>query len=256
MLMHMPPNLLLAATALIAMACASARPPAAPAPAPETPAVETPLPSPAVVPTVVRETVTVADPETERRLSRLELRLLERDAQVEDLQTRLDDTRAEFVRTLARFQTTTSRAEAASGIAEAEVALQSLKARAGSQQADAVVLVTKMVEDGAAEFNKNNYGGALYLASQAKLLAGSYQGRAGDARGALRPGETAFALPIRLKATSRANVREGPGTTFAVLFSVANGGALTGQSYADDWIRVTDETGRTGWISRTLVAKR
>jgi hypothetical protein len=245
LLMHMPSNLLIAATVILSAACATAPVPAQP-----------PAPPPTSVPTVVRETVTVADPETERRLARLELRLLEKEAQVEDLQSRLDETRAEFVRTLARFQTTTSRAEAASGIAEAEVALQSLKARTGSQQAEAVALVTKMVEGGATEFNKNNYGGALYLASQAKLLAASYQGRAGDARGALRPGETPFALPIPLKSTSRANVREGPGTTFAVLYSIANGGALTGQSYVDEWIRVTDETGRSGWISRTLVVKR
>src|SRR5690348_789479 len=77
---------------------------------------------------VAVETVTVRDPDTERRLSRLELRLMERDAQIADLQTRLDDARQEVVRAMAKLQTIASRAEAASGIAEAEVAVRALKA--------------------------------------------------------------------------------------------------------------------------------
>src|ERR1700676_773109 len=51
-------------------------------------------PKPAAPPSVkvVRDTVTVRDPELDKRVSRLELQLLARDAQIEDLQTRLDDT--------------------------------------------------------------------------------------------------------------------------------------------------------------------
>jgi SH3-like domain-containing protein len=31
--------------------------------------------------------------------------------------------------------------------------------------------------------------------------------------------------------------------------------ALTGYSYIEDWVRVSDETGRGGWISRRLVSR-
>jgi SH3-like domain-containing protein len=31
---------------------------------------------------------------------------------------------------------------------------------------------------------------------------------------------------------------------------------LIGHSYLDDWIRVSDDNGRTGWIFRTLVTRR
>src|SRR5262245_7572240 len=41
------------------------------------------------------ETVTVRDPDTERRIARLELRVMERDAQLADLQSRLEDARQE-----------------------------------------------------------------------------------------------------------------------------------------------------------------
>ena len=203
-----------------------------------------------------RETVTVRDPSLERRIAELELRLLEKEAQVEELQSRLEDTRAEVVRTMGKLQTVASRAEAASGMAEAEVALQSLRTTAG-QQPPEVAQVTALVRQSSAEFNKQNYGGALYLAGQAKALAGGARGRTGGGTsGALRTGETPFAVPLRLKSTGRGNVRQGPGTSFSVAFSLEVGAALTGHSYVDDWVRVTDETGRSGWIFRSLVTRR
>src|SRR4051812_12870750 len=63
---------------------------------------------------VAVETVTVRDPDNDRRVTRLELRLMERDAQIVDLQTHLDDARQEVVRAMAKLQTIASRAEAAS----------------------------------------------------------------------------------------------------------------------------------------------
>jgi hypothetical protein len=213
---------------------------------------------PAVAPTpttkIVRETVTVRDPELDKRLASLQLQLFARDAQIEDLQTRLDDTRAEVVRAMAKLQSVASRAQAASAMAEAEVALQTMKT-ASPQQPPEAVQVTRLVRQSAAEFDKQNYGGALYLANQAKTLASSYRGRiaAGNKEG--RTGETAFAVPIKLQMSSRGNVREGPGTNFPIAFAADPGTALTAFSYVEEWIRVTDETGRNGWVFRALVAR-
>ena len=202
------------------------------------------------------ETVTVRDAELERRLGRLELRLLEKETQVEELQSRLDDTRADVVRTMAKLQTAASRAEAASGMAEAEVALQSLRS-SGGQQAPEVAQVTMLVQQSSAEFSRQNYGGALYLATEAKAIAGRSKGRlAGASQGATRPGETAFALPIRLRTSGRGNVREGPGTGFAIAFAVEAGSGLTAYSYTDEWLRVSDDSGRSGWIFRGLISRR
>src|ERR1700692_4076466 len=53
---------------------------------------------------VVHDPVTVRDPDLDKRVSRLELQLLARDAQIEDLQTRLEDTRAEGVRAMGKLQ--------------------------------------------------------------------------------------------------------------------------------------------------------
>ena len=236
--------ILLSAILIIVSACASAKPKGAPAAA--TPAVKT---------RVVHDTVLVKDPELERRVAMLELRLLEKEAQVEDLEVRLVDTRTAVVRAMARTQTATSRAEAASGMAEAEVVLQSLRTSRG-QDLPETMQVTLLVRQSSLEFDRKNYGGALYLANQAKTLAASHRAREASAnREEPRPGETVFALPIRLKVESKGNIREGPGTSFGIAFGVEGGTLLTAFSYTEDWIRINDERGRNGWIFRGLVGR-
>jgi hypothetical protein len=204
-----------------------------------------------------RETVTVKDADLERRALRLELRVIEKETEVEQLQSRLNDTRDEVVRTMAKLETAASRAEAASGMAEAEVALQALRTAAAGQLIPEIDQVQKLFDQSSEEFGKQNFGGALYLASHAKALASAGRARlaGGNLAGSARPGETAFALPIRLKVENKGNVREGPSTTFPVTFEVAPGEMLTGYSYSEDWIRVSDDTGRSGWIFRNLVTR-
>ncbi len=192
----------------------------------------------------------------EQRIARLELSLMEKEAQVDELQSHLEETRQEVVRAMAKLQTLASRAEAASGIAEAEVALEPLKPGPGQPMPPEATQAGRLLRESSAEFDKENYGGALYLANQAKVLAGVARGRlsAGE-RGAARTNETAFALPIRLVAAGRGNVRAGPGTNSRIEFAVEPGDALIGYSYVEEWIRIGHEDGRGGWIFRSLVAR-
>jgi hypothetical protein len=203
---------------------------------------------------VVYDTVKIKDVAMEKRLTMLELLLLEKEAQVEDLEVRLVDTRTAVVRAMAR-QTATSRAEAASGMAEAEVSLRSLRANQNQQPGD-IMQVNHLVRQSSLEFDRKNYGGALYLANQAKTLAMSFRARATNAS-RLTPvaGETAFALPIRLKVETKGNIRQGPGTNFDIAFGVESGSLLTAFSHTEDWIRINDERGRSGWIYVNLVTR-
>jgi len=234
-------GLLLFAATFSLNACAAKKPDAAPQPAPRRgPALSQP-----------------SRAELDRRIARLELALLEKEAQVEDLQSRLDDTRQEVVRAMAKLQTLATRAEAASGIAEAELALQPLKSVAGQPSAPEASQGRRLLQESSSEFEKENYGGALYLASQAKTIAAAGRGRltVGE-RVTERPGETPFDLPIPLKAVNGGNVREGPGLNAKIAFAVKPGDALTGYSYVDEWIRISDDEGRGGWIFRSLIARR
>ncbi len=206
---------------------------------------------PPVRPAVVRDTL------LEQRVARIELRLLEKEAQVEELQARLDDARREVVRAMAKLQSLATRAEAASGMAEAEIALQSLRGTGGQQTVPEIGQAAQLLQLATAEFDKQNYGGALYLANQAKDAAAAGQGRVASVeRGSLRKGEVPFALPLRLQTAGRANVRQGPGSGFSVLYTLEAGAPLTGYSYLDQWVRITDEAGRSGWVYQSLVGRR
>ena len=107
----------------------------------------------------------------------------------------------------------------------------------------------------AAEFDNENYGGSLYLTSQAKSLI-AVAGQVSDADRSALAGEEPFAVPLPLQAVTGTNVREGPGTEFKVLFVVSPGVPLVGQAYKEPWVRIRDERGRTGWIFHTLIESR
>lgn len=230
---------------LLVAACTSCRP-----------AGTSPRPAP-VRDTTGRRPAVIRDTVLEQRVGRLELRLLERDAQVEELQGRLDDARREVVRAMAKLQSLATRAEAASGMAEAEIALQALGSGGGLQAAREIGQAAQLLQLATAEFDRQNYGGALYLANQAKDAAAAGRGRlASVERGTLRAGEVPFAVPLGLQTVARANVREGPGGGFPVVLTLEAGAPLVGYSYADQWVRIADQTGRAGWIHQSLVGRR
>ena len=197
------------------------------------------------------------DTQLEQRVSRLELRLLEKEAQVEELQARLDEARHEVVRAMAKLQSLATRAEAASGMAEAEIALQALRTSGNPQGVPELGQAAQLLQQATVEFDKQNYGGALYLANQAKDAAAAGQGRVASVeRGSLRQGEVPFALPLHLQTMGRANVRSGPGGGFEVVFTLDGGAPLTGYSYVDQWVRITDDSGRPGWVFQSLIGRR
>lgn len=215
-----------------------------------------PQPTPAaVIDTVVVERESARLSELEQRVARLQLQVLEREAQLEELQRSRDAAVEEVVRVSARLQTSASRAEAASVIAEAEIALSELQAvEPGAAEIEPAA---RMIQQAAAAFDAENFGGALYLASEARRLSQTAEARrrSGVERG-LQPGETWFTTPLRLESLRRSNLREGPGLDRRILFTVDAGTPLTGLSYTDEWVRVRDDTGRSGWIFFTLVGHR
>src|SRR5947209_7897255 len=209
--------------------------------------------------------VVVHDTALEQRAGRLELKALEQEAEIDQLQQRLDDARREVVRAMAKLQSLATRAEAASGMAEAEIALQALRSApptgsgGGGNNAVAspeLAQGTQLLQLATTEFDKQNYAGALYLATEAKNAAAAGQGRVTSERGTPRTGEIPFALPLHLQTTGRANVREGPGATFRVSYTLDAGAALTAYAYVDQWVRVADESDRPGWIHQGLIGRR
>ncbi len=230
------------------IACAGTPPAAAP-----TPVVAAPAPTAAPV-RVAPETIAVRDPEMERELARTKVQLLERTAQLADMDRRLGEATTEVVRAMARLRTLATRAEAASAMAEAEVTLQQLRGRAGQQGAPEVAQAEAALSEGSRAFDAENFGGAVYLATQAKRAATAGRGRIAEgASTSTRSGERAFVVPVPLTTTTRANLRAAPNGSAAVVSTAAVGTALTAYAYEQDWLRVTIADGRTAWVHQSVV---
>ncbi len=246
---------ILTGAATLMFAASSCTPAAVPPPAaPPPPIVDTVL----VVDTVRIETESAAEAQLEDQVARLQIRLLERDVQLQGVQELLAAARQEVVRNMAKLQSQASRAEAASGMAEAEIALEAVGRTLSGRELAEFSQAESLIEESATEFNAENYGGALYLATQARTLARSGQSRlrSGAAGASLRAGESLFALPVPLRTVSRSNVRGGPGINFEVLFTLDGSTPLVGQSYTSQWVHVVDDEGREGWVFHTLVTGR
>lgn len=209
-----------------------------------------------VVDTVRVQTQSAVNTDLENQVARLQLRLLERDVQLQGIQEQLDAARQEVVRNMAKLQSQASRAEAASGMAEAEIALETLGRVEGGPGLPEHTEAQQLIAESTTEFNAENYGGALYLATQARTVARTGQARLRGAGASLQAGESLFALPVPLRTTGRTNVRGGPGLQYDVLFTLDEGQAAVGQSYTSQWVRVVDADGREGWIFHTLLSGR
>jgi len=207
----------------------------------------------------------------EDNIAKLQLRLLERDAQIKQLEERLNSQQAmldeaiqEVVRAKAKLRSLESKAEAASGIAEAEIAVKALKAQlAGQTPNPELIKAQELLKMSAQEFKKENYGGAVYLTSQAKghIRAGQIrlEGREKVAPIKRLPpfkGEVFFALPLPLKILRTSNLRKQPDRESKVITTLKKGTPLIGYSHKDKWVRVMSEDGTNGWVFQTLVGGR
>ncbi len=192
----------------------------------------------------------------EGQVAELQLGALDKEAQVAELQENLDEAVLEVVRAKARLQSVESRAEAASTMAEAEIDLKAVRDSAGGDAGPELIQAEQLLKMSAREFEGENYGGALYLASQAMSLVNIGRGRfsAGDA--SRRAGEISFAVPLGLETVRNSNVRSGPGNRFEALFTVRERAPLVGLAYEGQWVRIRDDRGRGGWIFHSLVRSR
>jgi hypothetical protein len=163
---------------LLLPSCATPPPPppppepvpvASPAPPPEPPPEPPPKAEPKRKKAPAPPKRLVMTPEMDDKLARPMLLLLEREAQIRDLDKKLDEAILETVRSKAKLASQESRAEAATNLAEAEVALKTLKGSVkGLEKRPDYAHVAQLMKTSAEELRKENYGGSLYLTNQIK----------------------------------------------------------------------------------------
>jgi transcriptional regulator CtsR len=188
--------------------------------------------------------------------------LAEKDALIKQLeqsllsqQQMLDDAMQEVVRVQAKQRSLESRAEAASEMAEAEIGLQSLREKAADTNPPEMANAEQLLTRATGEFDKQNFGGALYLVGQAKRQIKLGELRLGEQhRVDERVAEMPFVVPLSLTLSARGNLREGPGQEFKILVTLDPGTRITAYFTRGQWMRVESDGGGSGWIHRSLVS--
>ena len=178
------------------------------------------------------------------------LQLLEKNAQLDRLNDQLGEAILEVVRTKAKLRSMESRAEAASDLAEAEIAIQAMMSQGSGWETDpGVIKARELSELSAGEFERGNYGGALYLTGQAKNVIKGVEARSVDqGTHSMVEGERAFGLPLPLRLLSNSDVRRNPSNRSAVAAALPAGAELIGYSYKGRWVRVRTSDGVGGWV--------
>ena len=202
--------------------------------------------------------------ELEARNDDQSLGLLEKEALITQLEQRLnyqqqslDDAIHEVIRAKARQRSIESRAETAAEMAEAEIALKSLRDKANGRNRLQLTKAEQLLTMASAEFERQNFGGALYLVNQSKSLIKTSTlslAKRGEFEGL--EGEIPFAAPLQLLVNKKSNLRKGPGRKFKVLVSLEKGTAITAYSIKNPWLKIEGDAGWSGWIHRSLVSPR
>ena len=205
--------------------------------------------------------------ETETELSRVQVQLLEESArsvasekQVKVQGKMLDEAVQEVVRAKAKLRTIESRAEAASTMAEAEIAIratkESLATDAGVREEN-LKRAEELLKMSSREFKNENYGGALYLAGQARSHINTIQLNRSQVEGwAAQPGEVPFSQPLPLKILKRCNFRQTPDLRGRIIEILEPGTMIVGLAHKENWLRVHTEDGHAGWVHQSLAGIR
>lgn len=202
--------------------------------------------------------LTSTNQDLEGKLARLQLLLLEKETLNKELNKMLEEAILEVVRAKAKLRSMESKAEAASTLAEGEIALKALRTKVAGLEKDMdSIQAEELLKASGLELKKENYSGALYLATQAKVIINQGQERSkGREKTPMIAGEVSFAIPLPLRVIGPGKVREGPGPDFKILFALKEGTELVGYAYKGPWVRVRAEDGRGGWIYYNLIGGR
>ncbi len=185
------------------------------------------------------------------------LLLAEQDSMIEDLhdllelrRRQLDDAIQEVVRAKATQRSVESQAEAAAQMAETEMALETFRTKLDGRTSPELTDAERQLELSSKEYEAQNFGGALYLAFQAKAKISEGTRKLEEQT---EVGSSYLESPQTYTLNARSNLRRGPGLQFSVIDILDKGATVTGDTLKGSWVRVEREDGTRGWIHEELL---
>lgn len=193
--------------------------------------------------------------ELSNKNARLELKLLEKQAEINQLMMSQQNAIREVVRAKAKLRSHSSKAGAVANVIETKMALKAVKVEHLNEQQksvlsqvnDLIMMSDKALDDG-------NIDGATFLSGKAHQLILTIRTQDNNYGQSGEHIETVtFLTPLTMETTKRSNVRDKPDIKSKVLFQLKSGFQVKALWYSDKWIYIEDDTNRKGWIYYQLL---
>lgn len=188
-----------------------------------------------------------------KRNRELQMELLDRTAQVHQLEAQKEQAIGEVVQTKARLRSRQSKAETVANLAEVRLALQQvLEKGAGAEAMLDLEQARELIDMAEQALNEENLEGASYLMAQARELITGSRGQGAATKGR-RLGEVLFQVPFDMEVRRKGNVRLEPGMQSEVLFQLDTGDKVFVLGRRGNWLHIRTADNRTGWMHFDLL---
>ena len=193
--------------------------------------------------------------EHKRTCARLQLELVERQAEIDKAGAVREKIERKVESPRARILTAGSRAEAVTCLAEVEIEANATdKSSLTDTGRKNIAQVGDLLDQGRAALDQDRYDRACALAYQALALIDELRFQSAPVHRAKASAFTDFLAPVQLQTVKKSNIRSRPSIYSRILETLAAGSAITGHGFRGGWVKVTTASGKTGWIHYPLLA--
>ena len=190
-------------------------------------------------------------------ITSLQMALLEREAQLQQITLEQQATIQEMVRTQAKLRSRNSRAETATLLAEVTITIKKAKGVAHPNQSAIVERSQQLLAQANDAFQAENYDSASFLARQGisgiqgLIVQNSYS----DNTNLKQQVDQLFAIPLNMRVIGSSPMRSMPSNDGDIIVVLEPDAQLTAIGYKGTWVKVVwnSETRTDGWVFYNLL---
>ena len=189
------------------------------------------------------------------KLAMLDLKLLEKQAEINQLEILHQNAIKEAVRAKAKLRSHSSKATAVANMVETKMTLKAIQSEElEAQQKKTLKQAEKLLQMSDLALDEGNIEGASFLSGKARQLILTVNIQEND-QGVPKKKYNKIILlsPVSMKTVKRSNVRDVPGIEGKRVFQLNKNSLVRALAYSGTWVHIEDSSQRKGWIHYQLV---
>ena len=193
--------------------------------------------------------------ELSNEVARLELKLLEKQSEINQLLQSQRNAIREAVRAKSKLRSHSSKAGAVANMVETKIALKAINPEQLNEQQQSIHAQAKeLIAMSDKALDEGNIEGASFLSGKARQLIMTINGQSSNGEKQDRSlARVHFISPLSMKTAKRSNVRDIPDLKGKVLFQLQSGVQVRALAHSDAWIQIEDARNRKGWVYYQLL---